>query len=134
MLFVGCSVLVTVYFVVWCCSCGFWLVLVLGLRCLVCCWDFCLVCTVYCFVFWVCVKSVLVWRTGCFVLWFGPVWWVWVWVVFLLGCCVLFDVGLFVDTLFGVLVCVLVAVYLRFAFGLRLRLGHVLVAIVYLVG
>lgn len=30
MLFVGCSVLVTVYFVVWCCSCGFWLVLVLG--------------------------------------------------------------------------------------------------------
>lgn len=59
---------------------------------------------------------------------------VWVRVVFLLGCCVLFDVGLFVDTLFGVLVCVLVAVYLRFAFGLRLRLGHVLVAIVYLVG
>lgn len=37
------------------------------------------------------------------------------WVVFLLGCWVLFDVGLFVDTLFGVLACVLVAVYLRFA-------------------
>lgn len=36
------------------------------------------------------------------------------WVVFLLGCWVLFDVGLFVDTLFGVLACVLVAVYLRF--------------------
>lgn len=37
------------------------------------------------------------------------------WVVFLLGCWVLFDVGLFVATLFGVLACVLVAVYLRFA-------------------